>query len=69
MSGAGEGTDADRSSKADSESSSERAGLLEKKRPYEAPVLLDWGTLEDMTRAVGNHGNADGGRPQNKNTR
>lgn len=40
-----------------------------KKRPYEPPVLKNWGTFEDLTRAVGNHGKADGGRPPNKNTR
>ena len=69
MGSAGEGTDADRSSKPDSESSSEKAAPVTKKRPYEAPVLQDWGTLQDVTQAVGNHGKADGGRPPFKNTR
>jgi hypothetical protein len=38
-----------------------------KKRPYEAPVLVRWGTLEEMTQHVGAKGPMDGGK--NKATR
>jgi hypothetical protein len=34
----------------------------EAKKPYEAPVLVRWGTLHDVTRAVGATGAADGGK-------
>lgn len=33
-----------------------------KKRPYSPPVLLEWGSLDDLTQANGNSGNRDGGR-------
>lgn len=32
------------------------------KQPYEAPVLVTWGTLRDITQAVGSSGNNDGGK-------
>lgn len=32
------------------------------KKPYEAPVLKEWGTLKDITLAVGSSRQADGGR-------
>ena len=32
------------------------------KRLYEAPVLIRWGTLPDLTRAIGFAGASDGGR-------
>lgn len=32
-----------------------------KKKPYVAPVLVPWGTLRDMTKAVGTSGASDGG--------
>ncbi|HEY6981878.1 hypothetical protein [Reyranella sp.] len=32
------------------------------KKPYEAPVLKDWGTLQDMTLANGPIGKKDGGK-------
>lgn len=32
------------------------------KKPYSAPVLVTWGTLRDITQAVGWSGNADGGK-------
>jgi hypothetical protein len=31
------------------------------KKPYRAPVLVRWGTLRDITQAVGRSGNSDGG--------
>lgn len=39
------------------------------KKPYEAPVLKDWGTLADITLTNGNNGKADGGRPPFSKTR
>jgi hypothetical protein len=39
------------------------------KKPYVAPVLHDWGTLEELTLAVGNSGKNDGGRPPHSRTR
>ncbi|HEY6983716.1 lasso RiPP family leader peptide-containing protein [Reyranella sp.] len=37
------------------------------KKPYSAPVLMEWGSLQELTQAAGNHGNRDGGRrPFNK---
>jgi hypothetical protein len=32
------------------------------KKAYEAPTLLHWGNLRDMTQAVGNSGGKDRGR-------
>jgi hypothetical protein len=32
------------------------------KKAYAAPVLLEWGTLRDLTLAVGNRGRSDGGK-------
>ena len=32
------------------------------KKSYEAPILLHWGNLRDMTQAVGNSGGKDRGR-------
>jgi hypothetical protein len=29
---------------------------------YAAPTLMRWGTLRDMTQAVGNSGRSDGGK-------
>ena len=39
----------------------------ETKKPYEAPVLVRWGTLRDLTQSVGNTGASDGGRKGNQN--
>lgn len=39
------------------------------KKPYAAPVLNDWGTLEELTLARGNSGKNDGGRPPYSRTR
>lgn len=37
------------------------------KKAYEAPVLIEWGTLQDLTRAAGSRGKSDhGGKPYNK---
>ncbi len=37
------------------------------KRAYEAPTLLEWGTLRDITQRNGDRGKSDGGRrPYNK---
>ena len=47
-------------------SDSDRAA--EAKKPYEAPVLVRWGTLQEITRAVGNRGALDGGTKRNKRT-
>lgn len=33
-----------------------------KRKPYEPPVLLDWGTLQDLTQSQGWSGKSDGGR-------
>jgi len=32
------------------------------KKTYEAPVLIEWGTLQDLTRAAGSRGKSDNGR-------
>lgn len=32
------------------------------KKTYIAPVLVSWGTLRDLTQAVGWSGNSDGGK-------
>ena len=32
------------------------------KRPYAAPTLVSWGTLQEITLKVGSEGHADGGR-------
>lgn len=39
------------------------------KKPYKAPILNDWGTLEELTLSNGNKGNPDGGRPPHSRTR
>lgn len=33
-----------------------------KKKPYQPPILQDWGTLQDLTKATGFSGKKDGGR-------
>ncbi len=33
-----------------------------KKKPYSPPVLTSWGSLRDITQAVGYSGNDDGGK-------
>ena len=35
----------------------------EARKPYEAPTLVRWGTLHELTQAVGNSGSSDGGPP------
>jgi hypothetical protein len=39
-----------------------------KKRPYEPPKLERWGTLAEVTKAVGNQGASDGGAKNMKRT-
>jgi len=39
------------------------------RKPYEAPVLVKWGTLEEMTRSASNSGSSDGAtKGANRNT-
>jgi hypothetical protein len=40
-----------------------------KKRSYETPVLVVWGTLRDITQSVGTNGANDGGRGSRRRTR
>jgi hypothetical protein len=40
-----------------------------KRAPYKKPELMAWGTLGDITRAVGRSGYKDGGSGFNKWTR
>jgi hypothetical protein len=40
-----------------------------RKRPYAPPVLVQWGTLRDITQSVGNTGANDGGRGGRRRTR
>jgi len=47
-------------------SQSDRAD--EAKKPYEAPVLIRWGTLREITQAVGSKGASDGGSKRDKRT-
>lgn len=39
------------------------------KKAYAAPELVRWGTLRDLTLAVGNRGGSDGGGGSLKRTR
>ncbi|MGD9883321.1 MAG: lasso RiPP family leader peptide-containing protein [Reyranella sp.] len=36
------------------------------RKPYQPPALVPWGTLRDVTQAVGAQGASDGGTKQNK---
>jgi hypothetical protein len=45
---------------------SDRADVA--KKPYKTPALVRWGTLRDITRAVGNRGASDGGHKSQKRT-
>lgn len=38
------------------------AKRVETKKPYAPPVLIKWGTLAQLTRAVGHSGANDGGK-------
>ena len=40
----------------------------EAKKAYEAPTLVRWGTLREITQAVGNKGASDGGSKSQKRT-
>ena len=46
----------------------EEAKTEEAKKAYETPVLVCWGTLREITQAVGNRGGSDGGHGRNKRT-
>ena len=39
------------------------------KKPYRLPGIVRWGTLQEMTRAVGDAGSPDGGRRPYRRTR
>lgn len=39
----------------------------EAKKPYEAPTLVRWGTLHELTQSVGSMGASDGGHKGNRN--
>ena len=39
------------------------------KRPYRCPGIVRWGTLQEMTRAIGDSGKPDGGRKPYRRTR
>jgi len=41
-------------------------GLRPARRPYGAPVLVNWGTLHELTSKVGRTGHQDGGSIKNK---
>jgi hypothetical protein len=34
--------------------------MIEAKKPYEAPSLVEWGTLRDLTQSAGSSGSSDG---------
>ncbi len=38
------------------------------KKPYAAPVLVEWGSLMDLTQAVGQTGHPDGGHKHSNRT-
>jgi hypothetical protein len=40
-----------------------------RRKPYKAPHIVRWGTLIEMTRALGPSGNPDGGRKPYQHTR
>jgi hypothetical protein len=40
----------------------------ETKKPYEPPVLVRWGTLRELTQAVGYSGASDGARHKQNRT-
>jgi hypothetical protein len=37
------------------------------RKPYEAPVLVEWGSLMDVTQSVGQRGSSDGGHNKHRN--
>lgn len=39
------------------------------KKPYHPPVLMEWGTLQELTQASGDHGKNDGGHRPYRKTR
>jgi len=40
----------------------------EPKKPYEKPSLTDYGTIRELTKRVGSHGNVDHGVPPRHKT-
>ena len=40
----------------------------EAKKPYEAPELVRWGTVQELTQAVGFKGGSDGGHKTYRRT-
>ena len=40
----------------------------EAKKVYEAPALIRWGTVREITQAVGSRGASDGGSKRDKRT-
>ena len=45
------------------------AGRSAEKKPYKAPELVSWGTMRDLTLAVGASGNSDGAMMNPSKTR
>ena len=39
------------------------------KKPYQAPALLEWGTLRDITLNIGQNGNSDGAKKGSNRTK
>ncbi len=37
------------------------------KKPYQAPALIEWGGLRDITLSAGNSGNTDGSKSKTFN--
>lgn len=37
------------------------------KKPYQRPVLVRWGSLRDLTQAIGNSGASDGSKGKTNN--
>ena len=46
----------------------EEAKDTQARKPYDAPILVRWGTLRDITQAAGNKGASDGGSKRDKRT-
>lgn len=47
---------------------SESNGAEEARKAYEAPALVRWGTLREITQSVGSRGASDGGSKRDKRT-
>ena len=56
-----------RNMEAEHQEQSASAGQAETvRKPYQAPAVVAWGSLRDITRAVGAQGASDGGTRANK---